>query len=249
KFAEFCLNRNDNQYTTSMYCKAQVNSELIILILDSGSSGCVVSAGFLKKAGIQIDQPSTVMIVGVHREQKRLIGEIDRFLITVDGKTITSRAVVTEAGYGVLAQTRMENKTYTSLVEYLSSLKVPKAYLAKQDLEQPLRVIKKDQIDLILQAMHEHLVAGHFGERTTVKKIQRKYHWNQMMTNVKNFVRMETYSVENLEEEKLQSLIVAQTLKLIDDLFEARIKAQENIRKTQLYQKWHHDQQYPLQTY
>ncbi|CAG8796212.1 22929_t:CDS:1, partial [Gigaspora rosea] len=32
---------------------------------------------------------------------------------------------------------------------------------------QPLRVIKKDQIELILQAMHEHPDASHFGERTT----------------------------------------------------------------------------------
>jgi len=84
KFAKFCLNRNDDQYMTSMYCEAQVNSEPIILILDSGYSGCIVSAGFLKKAGIQIDRLSTVMMVGVHGEQKRPIGEIDRFPITSD---------------------------------------------------------------------------------------------------------------------------------------------------------------------
>ncbi|CAG8649778.1 7256_t:CDS:2, partial [Cetraspora pellucida] len=36
-------------------------------------------------------------MVGVHGEQKRPIGEIDRFPITVGGKTITSHAVVTEA--------------------------------------------------------------------------------------------------------------------------------------------------------
>lgn len=80
-----------------MYCEAQVNGELIILILNSGSSGCVVSAGFLKKAGISIDRPSTVIIIGVHGEQKRPLGEIDRFLVTVGTRTITSKAVVTEA--------------------------------------------------------------------------------------------------------------------------------------------------------
>ncbi|CAG8837790.1 20121_t:CDS:2, partial [Gigaspora margarita] len=57
---------------------AQVNDEPIILILDSRSLGCVVSAGFLKKAGIQIDQPSTIMMVGVHEEQKRPIEKIDQ---------------------------------------------------------------------------------------------------------------------------------------------------------------------------
>ncbi|RIB11793.1 hypothetical protein C2G38_2202511 [Gigaspora rosea] len=65
------LNRTDDQYTTSMYCESQFNGEPIILILDSGSSGCVVSARFLKKAGILIDLPSTVMMIGVHVKQKR----------------------------------------------------------------------------------------------------------------------------------------------------------------------------------
>ncbi|CAG8761780.1 15899_t:CDS:1, partial [Cetraspora pellucida] len=82
KFAEFCLNQNDELYTTSMYCEARVNSEPIVLVLDSGSSGCVVSARFLKKVRIRIDRSSTVMMVGVHGEQKRPIGEIDRFPIT-----------------------------------------------------------------------------------------------------------------------------------------------------------------------
>ncbi|CAG8722111.1 19116_t:CDS:2, partial [Gigaspora rosea] len=34
-----------------------------------------------------------------------------------------------------------------------------------------------------------------------------------------------------------------------DNLFEARIKVWKNIHRAQLYQKWHHDQQHPLQTY
>ncbi|CAG8495755.1 3549_t:CDS:2 [Cetraspora pellucida] len=97
KLAEFCLNKNDDSYITSMYCNAQVNSRPVILILDSGSSGCVVSAGFLKDAGITIDRPSTVMMTGVHGEQKRPLGEIDEFPVTVGGKTITSRSVVTDA--------------------------------------------------------------------------------------------------------------------------------------------------------
>ncbi|CAG8643518.1 9923_t:CDS:2, partial [Cetraspora pellucida] len=52
KFNEFCLGRNNEFYTTSMYCEANVNREPIILILDSGSSGCVV---MIKKARAQLD--------------------------------------------------------------------------------------------------------------------------------------------------------------------------------------------------
>ncbi|CAG8615041.1 17897_t:CDS:2 [Gigaspora margarita] len=116
KFAEFCLNRNDDQYTMSIYCKAQVNGELIILILNSGSSDCIVSAGFLKKASIQIVRLLTVMIVGVHGKQKKLIGEIDQFSITVSGKTITSQAVVSEAGnYVVIVENNWMRKARAQL--------------------------------------------------------------------------------------------------------------------------------------
>ncbi|CAG8500984.1 10231_t:CDS:2 [Cetraspora pellucida] len=33
-------------------------------------------------------------MTGVHSEQKRLLGEFDEFLVTVEGKTITSQAVL-----------------------------------------------------------------------------------------------------------------------------------------------------------
>ncbi|CAG8843078.1 45824_t:CDS:1, partial [Gigaspora margarita] len=32
---------------------------------------------------------------------------------------------------------------------------------------------KKNQIELILQAMHEYLAAGHFGEKTIIEKIKK----------------------------------------------------------------------------
>ncbi|CAG8718828.1 6022_t:CDS:2 [Ambispora leptoticha] len=54
KLADFCLNRSDEAYTISIYCDAQVNGQPIILILDSGSFGCFVSAGFLKDSGIRL---------------------------------------------------------------------------------------------------------------------------------------------------------------------------------------------------
>ncbi|CAG8622652.1 32840_t:CDS:2, partial [Gigaspora margarita] len=94
--------------------EAQVNSELIILILDSGSSGCVVLASFLKKAEISIDRPSTIMMIGVYSEQKRSLGEIDRFPVTIGTKTITSKTVVTEAAnYAVIEEkeTDLEDKS------------------------------------------------------------------------------------------------------------------------------------------
>ncbi|RIB05586.1 hypothetical protein C2G38_2280194 [Gigaspora rosea] len=55
RVAEVCLNKNEETYKISLYCEAQVKGKPIILILDSGSLDCVVSAVFLKEAGISID--------------------------------------------------------------------------------------------------------------------------------------------------------------------------------------------------
>ncbi|CAG8851088.1 26764_t:CDS:2, partial [Gigaspora margarita] len=72
-----------------------------------GSLGYVVSASFLKKAGILIDCLSTIMMIGMHSEQKRPLEEIDRFPVTVETKTITSKAIVTEAAnYAVIILTK-----------------------------------------------------------------------------------------------------------------------------------------------
>lgn len=131
KVAEFCLKQNKEEKTTSMYCEAQVKGRPILLILDSGSSGCVVAANFLKELDIPIDRPSTVVMVGVHGEQKRPLGEVDEFPITVGGKTITSRAVVTDArNYAVIVgndeyckpaniNERMERKEKFTIVSLL----------------------------------------------------------------------------------------------------------------------------------
>ncbi|CAG8797666.1 42376_t:CDS:10, partial [Gigaspora margarita] len=62
-----------------------------------------VSANFSKEVGILIDQPSTIIIIRVHGEQKCSLGKIDKFPIIVEDKTITFYAVVTNArNYAVI---------------------------------------------------------------------------------------------------------------------------------------------------
>ncbi|CAG8689633.1 8909_t:CDS:2 [Gigaspora margarita] len=73
KMADFCLKQEESLKTTLMYCEAQ-------------------------EVGISIDRPSTVLMVGIHGEQKHPLGEVDEFPIIVRGKTITSKAVVSESG-------------------------------------------------------------------------------------------------------------------------------------------------------
>ncbi|CAG8603302.1 4366_t:CDS:2 [Gigaspora margarita] len=50
-------------------------------------------------------------------------------------------------------------------------------------------------------------------------------------------LEVETYPVESIADEQFWSLIATQTLKIMDNLFEARIKAQKKIHKAQLQQK------------
>ena len=49
-----------------MYCKAKVDGQEIELILDSRSSGSVVTKKFLEKVGRKINQPSNINMIGIH---------------------------------------------------------------------------------------------------------------------------------------------------------------------------------------
>ncbi|CAG8814104.1 3047_t:CDS:2, partial [Gigaspora margarita] len=75
----------------------QVKGHPILLIIDSGSSRCVVFANFLKEVRVSIDRPLTVLMIGVHGEQKCPLGKVDEFSVMVGEKTITSCAVISDA--------------------------------------------------------------------------------------------------------------------------------------------------------
>ncbi|RIB06395.1 hypothetical protein C2G38_2217235 [Gigaspora rosea] len=93
KISRVLFKMDKEEKPTSIYCEAQVKGHRILLVLDSGSSGCVVSANFLKEVNIAIDLPFMVVMIGVHGEQKRPLGEVDEFPVTIGGKTISSCAV------------------------------------------------------------------------------------------------------------------------------------------------------------
>lgn len=48
---------------------------------------------------------------------------------------------------------------------------------------------------------------------------------------------VKTYPVESITDEQFRSIIMTWTIKIMDDLFEARIRAWEKIRKAQQQQK------------
>ncbi|CAG8499713.1 12010_t:CDS:2 [Cetraspora pellucida] len=92
KIAEFCSEQDVDVKTTSMYCEAQVKEYPILLILDS------------------------VIMIKVHGEQKCPLGKIDKFSITVKGKTITFQVVVSEArNYAVIVRNDLMKKAKARL--------------------------------------------------------------------------------------------------------------------------------------
>ena len=86
-----------------MYCKAKVDGQSIELILDSGSSGSVVTKKFLEKVGRQVDRPSNINMVGIHGDKKKALGEIAQLPIIIKNAEFPIDVVISEAqDYDVL---------------------------------------------------------------------------------------------------------------------------------------------------
>ncbi|CAG8490706.1 44442_t:CDS:2, partial [Gigaspora margarita] len=64
-----------------------------------------------------------------------------------------------------------------------------------------------------------------------------------------NTTKFDLFYLVYSREATLPVDLIVESYPIIDDLFEARIQACENIRKAQQLQKWHHSQQYLLQSY
>ncbi|CAG8477626.1 30363_t:CDS:2 [Gigaspora margarita] len=60
---------------------------------------------------------------------------------------------------------------------------------------------------------------------------------------------IDTYPVEDISDEHYDTLLLARALRVVNYLFEAQIKAYENIQKSQQEQKWRHNQQHPLRSF
>ena len=84
---------------------AQVDGAMIQLILDSGSSGSVISKQFLEKVGRKIDQPSHVNMIGINGEKQKALGEIKSLPIVVQKQLLPVNVIVSEAtSYDILVE-------------------------------------------------------------------------------------------------------------------------------------------------
>jgi len=107
----------------------------------------------------------------------------------------------------------METDTYFRILRYLETLELPDDldtaqrrtfkrqahkyvtidgllyFKNKKNPVRPLRVLKENELDVVLYSFHEDPLAGHFGFAETYRAISLKYYWPQMGTVIKEYVQ------------------------------------------------------------
>ena len=107
----------------------------------------------------------------------------------------------------------MDLNLYYNLVKYLSDLIYPesstdgeqrkirsqsKYFIVREGIlykknkknpQRPLWVVKINEVEIILQNLHADSLAGHFGIEATYHRIAERYYWNQMYSDIREYVR------------------------------------------------------------
>ncbi|KAG9285972.1 hypothetical protein G9A89_022648 [Geosiphon pyriformis] len=100
----------------AMYIDAKVDGHFIKLILDSGSADSIITQQLMDQLGHQVDCAASTRIITVDRATKTPIGEIDDFLIEVNGIVVPIKVLVIKATqYQVLVDNNWLSKTNTVL--------------------------------------------------------------------------------------------------------------------------------------
>jgi hypothetical protein len=86
-----------DETATTLYCDATIKGTELPLIVNSRAAKSIVSCQLLKDLKIPIDRPSTTMMINVNGEQKRSLGEVLNFLITIKGFTVPINVIIAEA--------------------------------------------------------------------------------------------------------------------------------------------------------
>ncbi|CAG8723630.1 9636_t:CDS:2, partial [Gigaspora margarita] len=151
---------------------------------------------------------------------------------------------------------QMEEETYKLLIDYLTDLSDILYKNNKHNPSNPLRVVLRKEVQIVLivlDAMHESAIGGHLGEKATIQKVCQRYHWPQMVSNIKHFMKVEldvnTYSTEEINGENLSLLIFARVLTLADNLNESRALAIGNIKRSQGKQVIDYNKRYKLHSF
>ena len=100
----------------AVYCHAYVKEHPIYLILDSGSSGSIISKSFLEKLNRPIEAPSHINMIDINRGHIRPFRKVTNIPIQLDGVIVPIDADVFESkDYFIIA----ENDWITDVKEVL----------------------------------------------------------------------------------------------------------------------------------
>ncbi|KAG9293660.1 hypothetical protein G9A89_018997 [Geosiphon pyriformis] len=86
---------NEQKAITAMYAEAEVEGKPICLILDSGSTGSIITYQLMQQLKKNVDRPAQIVIVTADSMKKTPVGEIDNFPFTLDGITIPVKVLLT----------------------------------------------------------------------------------------------------------------------------------------------------------
>src|ERR1044071_274869 len=107
----------------------------------------------------------------------------------------------------------MDSDTYYQLLQYLTDFILPthmneqqkRAIIRKsryyvsidghlfkknrKEPNRPLKVVRKNEVDIILYNLHSDPLAGHFGVEETFRRVAIRYYWPQYYDDVRNYVK------------------------------------------------------------
>ncbi|KAG9306243.1 hypothetical protein G9A89_016147 [Geosiphon pyriformis] len=85
---------NEQKAITAMYTEAEVEGKTIRLILNSGSTGSIITYQLMQQLKRNVNRPAQTIIVTADSMKKIPVGEIDNFLFTLDVITISVKVLV-----------------------------------------------------------------------------------------------------------------------------------------------------------
>ncbi|KAG9285606.1 hypothetical protein G9A89_009246 [Geosiphon pyriformis] len=85
---------NEQKAITAIYTEAEVKGKPIHLILDSGSTGSIITYQLMQQLKRNVDRPAQTVIITADSMKKTPVGEIDNFPFTLDRITIPVKVLV-----------------------------------------------------------------------------------------------------------------------------------------------------------
>ncbi|KAG9289368.1 hypothetical protein G9A89_007929 [Geosiphon pyriformis] len=88
---------NEQKTITAMYTEAEVKGKTIHLILNSRSAESIIIYQLIQQLKRNIDRPAQTVIITADGMKKTPVGEINNFLFTLNGITISVKVLVIDA--------------------------------------------------------------------------------------------------------------------------------------------------------